>query len=213
MGRRAIGELPVFDFLIIITLGSVTGADIADPDIDHLPTAVAIAGIGVLQRITASWKIKNRSFGRLITFEPVIVIKDGKFLQKNLKSIRFTIDNVLQMLREKDVFDPGEVDMAVVEASGSLSVLKKEQKLTPAFEDLELRKASPSLSFPLIVEGTVYPSVLDHTGLSEQWLDDQLTVLNIHSTEEVFFASVNEKGELHVSRNTEVSIKDPGLFH
>lgn len=57
--------------------------------------------MGILQKIVASWKISNRKLDKLLTFEPTIVIQDGKFLDKNLKKIRYSIDNVLQMLREK----------------------------------------------------------------------------------------------------------------
>ncbi|TMW72060.1 DUF421 domain-containing protein [Alteribacter natronophilus] len=213
MGRRAIGEMPVFDFLIVITLGSVTGADIADPDISHLPTAVAIAGIGVLQRITSTLKLRNRYFSRLITFEPVVVVKNGLFLKNNMKQIRYSVDNILHMMREQGIFDPGEVDTAVIEGNGALSVLKKDSKLSPSLEDLSLPKVSPSLSYPVIVEGQVYTNVLDRTGFTEEWLQDQLTVLGIPSPEQVFFACMNHKGELHVSRHTEGPEEMPGLFH
>lgn len=68
MGKRAIGELPVFDFLIIITLGAVVGADIADPDIHHLSTVITIITIGILQKIVTNWKISNRKLRKLLTF-------------------------------------------------------------------------------------------------------------------------------------------------
>src|SRR5690554_371017 len=70
MGKRAIGELPIFDFIIVIILGAVVGADIADPEIKHFPTIIAIIAIAIFQRIVANWKISNRKLGRLITFEP-----------------------------------------------------------------------------------------------------------------------------------------------
>lgn len=122
MGKRAIGELPVFDFLIVIILGALVGADIAEPDIKHLPTAFAIIAIGIFQRIVTRWKISNHKIGRLLTFEPTVVLQNGKFVNKNLKKIRYSIDNILQMLREKDVFDINEVETAIIEANGALSV-------------------------------------------------------------------------------------------
>lgn len=125
MGKRTIGELPIFDFLIIIILGAVVGADIADPEIKHLPTAFTIVMIGLLQKLVSHLKIKNRKFGKLITFEPTLVIKDGNFLVKNMSKIGYSIDNILQMLRGKDIFDPAEVDLAIIEADGAMSVLKK----------------------------------------------------------------------------------------
>lgn len=60
MGKRTIGEMPVFDFLIIVILGALVGADIADPEIEHLPTAIAIIAIGLFQKAIVKWKISNR---------------------------------------------------------------------------------------------------------------------------------------------------------
>lgn len=100
MGRRSIGELPIFDYLVILILGAVAGADIADPSVRHLETGFAIITIGIFQRIIGKVKISNRKIGKLITFEPVIVIYKGKMLRANLKRTNYTIDNILQMLRE-----------------------------------------------------------------------------------------------------------------
>src|SRR5690625_1437312 len=80
MGKRAIGELPIFDFLVVIILGAVVGADIADPNIEHFPTVIAIIAIALLQKVVAKWKISNRKIGRLLTFEPTIVVQNGKFV-------------------------------------------------------------------------------------------------------------------------------------
>ncbi|PWW20442.1 uncharacterized membrane protein YcaP (DUF421 family) [Cytobacillus oceanisediminis] len=160
MGKRAIGELPIFDFLIIVTLGAVVGADIADPSIKHLPTAIAIIGIGILQRVVAIWKISNRKIGRLLTFEPTVIIQNGKFLNKNLKKIRYSIDNILQMLRGKNIFEINEVETAIVEANGALSVLKKPHKNSVTLEDMKIEKTTSTISFPVIVEGTIYSNIL-----------------------------------------------------
>lgn len=121
MGKRSIGELPVFDFLVILALGAVVGADIADPKIEHLHTAVAIVLIGLLQRGVSILAIKVRKFGKMITFEPTVVIHNGGLIEENLKKVRYSIDNILQMLREKDTFSLDEVELAVLEANGRLS--------------------------------------------------------------------------------------------
>ncbi|MFS0862798.1 DUF421 domain-containing protein [Fredinandcohnia sp. 179-A 10B2 NHS] len=199
MGKRAIGELPIFDFLIVIILGAVVGADIADPNIHHLPTAAAIVGIGLLQRFVANWKLSNRSFGRLITFEPTVVIQDGKFLYENVRKIRYSIDNILQMLREKGVFDIKDVETAIIEANGSLSVLKKTSKSTVTLEDLNLSKSNAMISFPVIVEGTIYSNVLEHFNHDKIWLQQQMQNMGIIDLQDVFFASINRDSELHIS--------------
>ncbi len=199
MGKRSIGELPVFDFLVIIILGAVVGADIADPEIPHIHTAAAIVLIGLFQIIVSKIIIKNRKVGHLITFEPTIVIQDGKLIIKNLKKLRYSVDNVLQMLREKDVFDLADVHLGIVEANGRISILKKESKAAVTLEDMNLAKKSANISYPIIIEGKIYGDVLKKLNLSERWLKGQLSAVNISEIEAIFFASVNDKNELHIS--------------
>ena len=213
MGKRAIGELPVFDFLIVVILGALVGADIADPDIKHLPTAIAIVFIGISQRIVAKWKISNRKIGRLLTLEPTVVIQDGKFIHENLKQIRYSIDNILQMLREKNVFDINDVETAIIEGNGALSVLKKPHKNSVTREDMNIIKATSSIAFPVIIEGTIYPSVLKHVNSSEAWLRKQLSEQGINDINNVFVASINHNLELNVSLKNEHNITIPPIKH
>jgi|SRR5680860_371321 len=199
MGKRSIGELPVLDFLVILIIGTIAGSDLADPNITHIHTVVAIIFIGLLQKIITTLIIKHRRLGHLLTFEPTIVIQDGQFIVNNLKKLRYSIDNVLQMLREKDVFDLSDVRIGIIEANGYLSVLRQDNKASVTLEDMNLTKKSSSLSFPVIVDGEIYGNVLIKLELSNDWLQQQLLALNIKTAAEVFFASVNSKKELHVS--------------
>ena len=199
MGKRAIGELPVFDFLIVVILGALVGADIADPNIKHLPTAIAIIFIGIFQRVVANWKISNRKIGRLLTLEPTVVIQNGKFIHKNLKEIRYSIDNILQMLREKNVFDINEVETAIVEGNGTLSVLKKPHKNPVTREDLNIVNTTSLIALPVIIEGTIYSEVLTDFKLSEEWLIQQLSAQGINDITNVFFPSINRHLDLHAS--------------
>lgn len=199
MGKRSIGELPVFDFLVMITLGSLVGSDIADGNIAHIHTAEALVIIGLLQIMVSKLIIRFRKLGHLITFEPTIVIQDGQFIMNNLKRVRYSIDNVLQMLREKNVFELSDVHIGIIEASGNLSVLKKDSKASITLEDMNLTKKGCSLSYPIIVDGEIYENVLRKLNLSDSWLQQQLLLLNIKTAKDVFFASVNTNQELHVS--------------
>ncbi|GAE93964.1 hypothetical protein JCM21714_3086 [Gracilibacillus boraciitolerans JCM 21714] len=213
MGKRAIGELPVFDFLVIITLASVVGADIADPDIHHFPTVVAIIAIGFLQKFVSHLKLAHRKIGRLLTFEPTVVIHDGKLLNQNLKEIGFSIDNILQMLRDKEVFDISEVDIAIIEATGALSVLKKNEKRTLTREDINLTGLTSAISYPLIVERKIHLSVLHALQLDEEWLYEQLRLRQINSITDIFYASLNAAKELHISLYNKLLINIPPIKH
>lgn len=199
MGKRSIGELPVFDFLVIITLGSVVGADIADPKIEHLHTATAILGIALLQKLISYIILKSRRVGKALTFEPTIVIMDGVFKVKNLRKIHYSLDNILQMLREKDVFDVSSVKLGIIEANGKLSVYKKLNKTQVIREDLGIKGNKESLPYPVIIEGKIDYHTLNEMGKSESWLMNQLERKGIENIDEVFFASLTADLKLHLS--------------
>lgn len=199
MGKRSIGELPVFDFLVILALGAVVGADIADPKIEHIHTAVAIVLIGLLQRAVSTLAIRVRKFGKMISFAPTVIVHNGNLLKENLKSVRYSIDNVLQMLREKDVFSLDEVELAVIEANGRLSVYKKPLKATVTVEDLGLIRKETGFAYPLILEGSVAKDVLSFMNKDMPWLESKLQEQGFNISD-VFFASINDELDVKVSK-------------
>lgn len=201
MGRRSIGELPVFDFLVVLALGAIVGADIADPKIEHIPTGYAIILLGLIQRVLSKLVIKYRTFGKWITFKPTVVISSGNLLVENLQKVRYSIDNILQMLREKDIFHLEEVELAILEANGRLTVHKNPLKASVTVQDLGLMKTNQSIAYPLILEGNVSERVLGYLNKDEAWLDEQLFALGLQS-EDIFYASIDENLELHISQST-----------
>ncbi|TSB46859.1 DUF421 domain-containing protein [Alkalicoccobacillus porphyridii] len=199
MGKRSIGELPIFDFLIIISLASVVGADIADPNVKHLPTAFAIICICLFQVLVSKLAISKRRFGKWITFEPTVIIRDGKILVKNLSSIRYSLDNILQLLREKDVFDINDVELGIIEASGELSVFKKASKQSVLIEDLHIQKKPGGMSYPVIIEGEIQKEVLKSINLHENTLLNKLSEKGITSYASIFLCTIDSNLNIHLS--------------
>lgn len=198
MGRKSIGEMPVFDFLIVLTLGSVVGADIAEPNVQHLPIIFAILVIGVLQKVFSLWSIQSRWFGKLITFEPIIVVYKGKIVHQNLKKVQYSVDNILHMLRENQVFDLRNVELAVLEGNGRLTVL--EQTAQP-------------VSYPIIREGKLEKHILPKLGIPESWVEEQLKQRQIQLPD-IFLATIDERRTLHFTRYREKDHQHlPPLFH
>lgn len=204
-GRRKIGELPVFDFLAIIILGNVVGADIADPEVPHLPTVFSVILIIGIQYSISYISIRNRKFGSIVTFDPTVVIQNGKFVKSNLKRLRYSIENILMYLREKGIFDLNEVEFALVEDSGNISVQKKSeyQPLTPS--DMNISTKYKGLSYPLILDGAVHENNLKKLNLSKEWLMRQLKNNGINSIDDAFYVDINTEGKLYISKEV-----DPG---
>jgi uncharacterized membrane protein YcaP (DUF421 family) len=203
-GRRKIGEMPVFDFLAVIIIGSVVGADIADPNIEHLPTAYAVVLIVGIQYFLSKLIIKNRKIGAKVTFGPVVVIQEGQFVKENLKRLHYTIDDIKMFLREKEVFDLNEVEYAIVEDSGKMSVMKKSQFLPLTPSDMKLPTNKKGLSIPLIVDSKVMPENLTELHLDENWLLKQLNQNGIKRIEDVFYLEINPQKQLYISRIIQV---------
>lgn len=216
MGKRSIGELPVFDFLVILTLGAVVGADIADPKINHIYTAIAIIAIALLQKLIATWKIKNRKIGRLLTFEPTIVIYQGQFLVNKMKKIQYSIDTILQMLREHQIFNVKDVELAIVEANGNLSVKMYPEKEAARVEHIHPQPNifNKGIDVPVVIDGEIYEKVLQSRNLNESWLYEELERKNIFDVKDVFYAAVNDMNELYVCIKTTNNLQNlPPIQH
>ncbi|WP_404330008.1 DUF421 domain-containing protein [Mesobacillus maritimus] len=213
MGKRSIGEIPVFDFLVVLVLGSVVGADIADPSIDHIHTVVAMLAIALLQKFIIYLKLRYRKFGHLVTFEPTIVVYKGEFLTNNLKRINYSIDNVLQMLREKDVFQLKDVEMAIVEGNGRLSVSLTPDKKTVTLSDMNIPAKEVEYDIPLILDGLVQNEALQRINKTHAWLDKELAAKHVNDKSNVFYAAVNSKGDLSLTLKGHLKQGVPPIFH
>ncbi|AOY75204.1 DUF421 domain-containing protein [Clostridium formicaceticum] len=199
MGRRPIGELPVLDFLIIITMGSVVGADIADPSIEHLPTAFAVVVLALLQSLISRLILKNRKFSRLISFEPTLIIENGRFIVKNMRKIKYSIDEVLMMLREKDIFHFNEVHYAIVESNGKLTVLKKSNLLPLKPKDMDITTEEEEIPAVVILEGKLDKKSLEKAKISEENVVFLAKKQGYRKVKDIFLATYSNKEGLLIS--------------
>ncbi|MDF2545528.1 MAG: hypothetical protein K0R93_426 [Anaerosolibacter sp.] len=199
MGKRPIGELPVFDFLAIIVMGAIVGADIADPKIKHLPTAFAVVVLAIFQRLLSYWAIKNNKVRKAVTFEPTIIVQDGQFIHHNLKKINYSVEEALMLLREKDVFDVGIVKYAIIEASGNLSVLKKALYEPMTKEDMHLSIKETALPVTVILEGQLNCKNIARIDFTEDYVLKMLKQKGYTDISKIFFASMDHQGNISIS--------------
>lgn len=199
LGKRHLAELSVFDFVVAITLGAVAGADIADPKIEHLPTVFSIVALGALHVMLSATILRKRSIGRWLTLDPTLVIQKGIILKENLQRIRYTVDDLVADLRSKGVFNLSEVEYAVLEPTGNLSVLRRpdEKPITP--KDVGKSPSTTGLPLPVILEGKVHLPGLQTFNLTEAMLLSAIQKFGYSSVEDIFIAMVNAQAELYIS--------------
>jgi len=199
MGRRPIGEMPVFDFLLIIVLGAVAGADIADPKIEHLPTAFSIVVLAIFQRLISALLIKNRKIKKLISFEPIIVVQSGKIIFKNIKKIGYTAADVLMLLREHEIFDIDMVEYAIIEPNGNVSIMRKAEyePITP--KQMSLTPQNNNLFIPVVYEGKVQPKNAKRLGLNESSILQLLNQYGHKKLESIFLVTMDKDKNINIS--------------
>ena len=124
MGRRQIGELSTHEFVITILISAVATVPLEDNAIPLTNSLLPILILISLEVIQSALSMKSKGFRKLFEGNPILIIEDGKLNQNEMKRLRITVDDLLDSLRQKNVFDIAEVKNAVVEANGKLSVQK-----------------------------------------------------------------------------------------
>jgi len=142
--------------------------------------------------------LKWRYASKFLDGEPTIVIMNGKIMEKSMKAMRYTLTDLLEQLRIKGVFDIKEVEFAVFEKNGDLSVLKKSQYQPVTPKDLNLSTTYKGISTELIYDGIIVDQNLKQVNLDRNWLKAELEKRGIKDPLEVFLALLDTSGELYI---------------
>ncbi len=198
IGKQQMAELTFFDYVVGITIGSIASTLSVQVNQNTLAT---LAGMGVwtiLPILIAYICLHNVWFRKLVEGEATIVIAKGKILEKNLARLRLTIDDLLFQLRTQGVFSITDVEYALFESNGKLSVQKKSTKRNLTPEDIGITPAYEGLPINLIKDGIVLEAALSSLGLTKAWLYKQLAKVKITDVKEVSLAQIDTQGNLYV---------------
>ena len=172
MGKRHVGELTLLDLIVSITIGTVAGAGIVDPSIDLVTVVISIVILGFAQYIISWVTIKDRKLQRKIMHEPTVLIENGVIIKANLQKVRLPLESVLGLLREKEIFDITEVELAILEPHGKLSVLKKAKFKPLNASQVNLAVPSNKILTPVIIEGELQTKNLEQMGFSASQIEE-----------------------------------------
>lgn len=197
MGKRQISQLTFFDYINGISIGSMASTLAVDVSRESIPTLVGILTWSLWVMVLALLAVKSRTLRSLIDGKPTIAIQNGKILGNNIHTYGYSIDDLRMLLREKDVFRLSEVEFALIEADGSLSVLKKSQNSPVAPEDLNIPTAYKGLSVDIISQGKMIRENLKLLGLSENWLAQKLAARKL-TLRQIYYAELDSSGTLFI---------------
>ncbi|CAH0346383.1 DUF421 domain-containing protein [Bacillus sp. CECT 9360] len=164
MGKREIGELSIVDLIVFIIIGDIAVLAIEDPNKPLIYSLVPIFVIVLIQIILSVLALKSQKLREVIEGKPTIVINKGKIDERVMKKQRYNFDDLLSQLREKNILNIDEVEYAILEPTGQLSVIERR----------DVRNGEDNVPFPLIIDGVVQEESLSRIGKNSSWLKTQL---------------------------------------
>ncbi len=202
VGRKLLAQITFFDFVTGVTIGTIAGAYVVNQVKGHAvlvsPVILVICTLGL-----GFLTVKNLKMRKLFKGEPIVIIQNGKILEENMFKSRYTLDALEMQLRENKVFDINEVEFAVLEADGKLSVLKKTPYNPVTPKDLNLKTNYKGLATEIIKDGDVLDQNLKQNSLDISWLYKELYQQGIDDISKVMLASLNTDGSLYIDLRDE----------
>ena len=149
---------------------------------------------------TSYLNLKSYTARRIINAKTLILIENGRIIDKNMKRLRITINELMMKLREKDVFSLEDVQFAIMESNGELSVLIKANKKPVTPNDMNLKVKNFSLISDIIIDGKIIDKNLKIAGIDKNWLQSELKRKSINNIEEVFYVGIDQNKKLIISK-------------
>ncbi len=197
MGKRQIGQLQPAELVVTILLSEMAATPMQDSDIPMLNTIVAVfvlTGLEIIMSVISMKSIKIRS---LLQGNSIILVRHGIPDQKQMKRLRFTIDDLYEALRAKDVFDISDVEYAVAETDGTLSVLLKSRKQPVTKEDSEIKVSDDSVPFVAVSDGKIVVRHLEECGMDSDKIKKIVKVSGI-PMDRIFLLTVSKNGRTNI---------------
>jgi uncharacterized membrane protein YcaP (DUF421 family) len=198
MGKREIGQLSVFDFVISVMIAELSTVPMEDTNKPMLQALLSIATLVLLQIGVALVQLKSHRIRHFIDGEPTVLIEHGQIQDKEMRRIRYTINDLLMQLREKGYPNVADVEFAILETTGTLSVIPKADKRPLTASDIGQHVPPDGIDMPLVSDGQVVAKTLRVLQRDEQWLRDELKKRGYERIEDVFYASIDASGTLFI---------------
>lgn len=199
MGKRQIGQLQPSELVITILFSQIASFPMQDNDVPLMHTLAVLALLAALELIFSLIGMKSRRLRRLFDGSPVAVIRDGRVQQAALRSLRYTLDDLLEALRAKNVFELADVEYAAVETNGTLSVLLFPDKRTACAADVGRRNPDTGVPTLLVADGKPLEDGLREAGMSQKELRRLLEKKKVRA-EDVFLLTVDKQNGLLLIR-------------
>ncbi|TXL64088.1 DUF421 domain-containing protein [Cerasibacillus terrae] len=198
LGKTQMSQLTPFDFVAAIVLGELVGNALFDKNVGVTEIGFLVIVWGTLLYLVEITTQKFKGTRFLLEGKPSLVIHKGNIIYEELKKNKIDMDELNHLLRLKDIFTIREVEYAIMETNGEISVLKKSGYQEPVKKDFQMYESASFLPFTIISDGEILEDNLKEANLTKEWLKHELEKQEIYRVEDVLYAEYTENEALLV---------------
>ena len=195
MGKREIGQLQPFELAISIMIADLAATPMAELGIPISYGIIPILALLVMHLLISFLNLKSIKFREFICGKPSILIYRGRIDERVMKRENFTINELQERLRGNNIFDLGDVEYAILETSGQITVIPKPEKQNPTLDDLNIKSEYKGLPYDLVIDGVIQEENLQKISKNKEWLEKEVQKFNM-KPEEALVITINGKGEI-----------------
>jgi uncharacterized membrane protein YcaP (DUF421 family) len=202
MGKRQIGQLQPFEFAVAVMISELAALPLTE-DRDILHAIVPIAVLVACQLLISLVSLKGVRLRNYICGKPAILIRNGRLMEKSMRREMYTINDLLEQLRFSNIQNVQDVEYAILETNGQLSVIPRSQKRPVTPEDLNLETKFEGITADLIIDGRLIGKTLERMNIQEEWLRERLQEQGVSDYKSVLYASVDTSGSFYLQKKGE----------
>jgi uncharacterized membrane protein YcaP (DUF421 family) len=204
MGKKQISQLTFFHYVTGITIGSIAAEIAGQQETPFVDGLIAMIWWAVLTLLMSYIALKSKRARVILDDQPTIIMYEGRIVEEAMKKSRLHLNDLNMMLREQSVFSIKDVQYAILETNGNLSVLKKAGQEPATKKDVNAPAPEPKyLPSEIISDGKIVKKNLTELNLTEEWVYDQMKKQGIGKVEQVFYAEIQPDGSLHIDVKSE----------
>ncbi|HOS69789.1 MAG TPA: DUF421 domain-containing protein [Bacillota bacterium] len=196
MGKRQIGQLQPSELVVALIIADLAAVPMSEVGIPLINGIIPIITLFIMEELLSYLSLKSERARGLISGKPSILIERGIIMEKELQQLRYNLNDLLEQLRLKNFSNVEDVNYAILETSGQLSVIPKEEKKPVTLKDMNIKTQIQHLPVTVIIDGRIISDNLYKIGLSNNWLANELKKYKIKSARDVFFAYLNPEKKL-----------------
>ena len=174
MGKRQISDMQPSELVVTLVISDIASLPMQNTSQPLLSGIIPVIVLVALEIVTSVFMMKSKRFRRMICGSPVVVISDGKLLQKEMRRLRLTTDDLFALLRQQNIFSPEDVQYCIVETNGTVSVLEKPEKRKPTAEDFKISIPDSKLEAMVISDGILIETALPLCSQSKDSVENVL---------------------------------------